>query len=370
MDRNRNMRSIKSLFVLFAIAIFTAVASAQAVELDFFSQYKWDKPAVLADAKEITTEKFPNSDTISVCDHTIDFYQPDGTYVTWIDMYDKILTERGKRSKQTLTFSFNETYSTWEIPQIEIIKPDGSSVTIDMAAQSKVMIDRSQMSMNIYDPAQKVMQIGVPGLEIGDIIHTTAAQKCHKARCKDNWSQMQIFESPAPVIDFVYEIFEPAELPLQRIELKDPVDNTVTYTTRQEAGRKVYRWEVKDVPQIFDEPAMPAYYTVTQRLLVSTAPDWKAVSKWYYNLCEPYLEPSDEMKQKVDELIAGCTTREEKIKKVFTFVSQDIRYLGIIPEGEDEAPGYQPHYVTQTFDNRHGVCRDKASLLVAMLRLA
>ena len=37
---------------------------------------------------------------------------------------------------------------------------------------------------------------------------------------------------------------------------------------------------------------------------------------------------------------------------------------------EDTSPGYAPHDVDITFDNRYGVCRDKAGLLVAMLRLA
>ena len=37
---------------------------------------------------------------------------------------------------------------------------------------------------------------------------------------------------------------------------------------------------------------------------------------------------------------------------------------------ETEAPGYEPHDVCITFDNRYGVCRDKAALLVTMLREA
>ena len=37
---------------------------------------------------------------------------------------------------------------------------------------------------------------------------------------------------------------------------------------------------------------------------------------------------------------------------------------------EDVSPGYAPHDVHITFDNRYGVCRDKAALLVAMLRIA
>ena len=37
---------------------------------------------------------------------------------------------------------------------------------------------------------------------------------------------------------------------------------------------------------------------------------------------------------------------------------------------EDVAPGYEPHDVSLTFKNRYGVCRDKAALLAALLRLA
>ena len=355
---------------LVLLAIITQTGWSQEIDLNTFDKYRWDQTKVLADAKTIDVKTYPDADTIMVCDHTIDYYQPDATYVSWMDMYEKVLTEKGKRSKQTLTLSFNETYSTWAIIALEIIKPDGTVSTIDAESQGKVMIDRSQMSMNIYDPAQKILQVGMPGVEIGDVIHTLIARKNHKPRAKGIWCSSHEFESDSPTRNFVYEIHEPKELPLKLIQIKDPIEDTVTFSSREENGRKVYRWDVKDVPQAFVEPAMPALYTVAQRLLVSTAPDWKAVSSWYYDLCEPYLEPSDEMKAKVEELTANCNTDMQKIEAIFKFVSQEIRYLGIIPEGEDEAPGYQPHYVTQTFDNRHGVCRDKAALLATMLRLA
>ncbi len=365
------MKTFKHLSALLVILTTLAgTAWSQTIELGIFDQYKWDQAKVMADADTVGLDTYPNADTIMICDHTIDYYQPDATYVSWMDMYEKILTEKGKRSKQTLTLPFNETYSTWEVLLIEIIKPDGTVTTIDADSNGKVMIDRSQMSMNIYDPAQKILQIGMPGVEIGDVVHTIIARNNYKPRAKGIWCTLQEFESDSPTRNFVYEIHEPSELPLQRVEIKDQIENTVTSSTREENGRKVYRWEVKNVPQIFEEPAMPASHTVAQRLLVSTAPDWKAVSSWYYKLCEPFLAPSDEMKAKVTELIANCTTDKEKTEAIFKFVSQEIRYLGIIPEGEDEAPGYQPHYVTKTFDNRHGVCRDKAALLASMLRLA
>jgi len=74
------------------------------------------------------------------------------------------------------------------------------------------------------------------------------------------------------------------------------------------------------------------------------------------------------MKQAVEELTAGATNDTEKIKALFYFVSNKIRYMGITPE--KDRPGFEPHDVSITFDKRYGVCRDKAALLVSMLRLA
>ncbi len=56
----------------------------------------------------------------------------------------------------------------------------------------------------------------------------------------------------------------------------------------------------------------------------------------------------------------------DKIKAIFYYVSKNIRYMGLTPE--KDRPGFEPHDVKLTFDKKYGVCRDKAALLVAMLR--
>ena len=117
---------------------------------------------------------------------------------------------------------------------------------------------------------------------------------------------------------------------------------------------------------MFPEPDMPPADTVTQRVLVSTAPDWQTISRWYWKLSEPHYATTPEMKAKVDELVKGAGDDTKKIQAVFDWVSHEVRYLGITAEAE--APGYEPHDVAATFSRRHGVCRDKAALLAAMLR--
>ncbi|MCF7847612.1 MAG: DUF3857 domain-containing protein [Kiritimatiellales bacterium] len=327
-----------------------------------------DQGALIAAAKSVTLEKYPNADDVLVDDVIEVRYQPDGTSETWDDMAIKILTEKGKRKNRTLSLSYDTAYGTSEFTKVQVIKPDGTINEVDIKAQSKVMVDPGQMSANIYNPNSKVLQLSVPGLEIGDTLRYIAHEVLTKTVVPDTWSGYQVFEAASPIERYTYKVIAPKSLPLQKTILKAEVPGTVTHEKKVMEDTIVYTWQAKDVPRMFAEPNMPASYTVLQRLLVSTIEDWKDISNWYWDLCKPRLEATTpEMEAKAKELVKDCKTTREKIDAMFSFVSQDIRYMGITTE--EEAPGYEPHDVKITFENRYGVCRDKAALLAAMLRL-
>lgn len=329
-----------------------------------------DSASVLTDAGNITTARYPDADTVLVDDLVHERYNPDGTSIAWDDEYTKILTEKGRRDSSTRSLWFHQPYGTATIVRAELFKPDGRCVAIDVAKQSRVMIDAGQMGANIYDPNSKVLQLSIAGLEIGDICHILVQRDNYKARVANTWGDYNVFEGDAPIRKLTYEVSAPDVRPLQHRLLRDPVTNTVSYTSStQPDARTLHRWVVCDVPQIFPEPDMPELQTVAQRLLLSTSPDWPTVSRWYWELCQPPLAATvPEMAVTVSNLVNGVTERDERIRRIFKFVSQNIRYMGITTE--NVAPGYEPHEVGITFKNRYGVCRDKAALLVAMLRLA
>ncbi len=328
-----------------------------------------DRAAALKSAADVSLKKFPDADTVLVDDFTRVTYQADGTDVAWDDAYTKILTEKGRQEQQAVTLNYNLFYDTATVVRVEVIKPDGKAQDVDIAAQSQTMVDRGQMQMNIYDPNDRVVQVGIPDVDIGDVVHAITVHRTKKTRMPDTWNDFQVFESMAPIKRYTYEVNAPTARPLSRIELKDAVPGTVSSAVSTNGDRIVYRWDVRDVPRIFEEPNMPEYYSCVQRLLVSTIPDWQTVSKWYWGISEKHYEATTpDLIAKVHELTDGVKDEREKIQRLFTFVSQQIRYMGITTE--KEAPGYEPHDVSITFGQKYGVCRDKAALLVAMLRVA
>lgn len=326
-------------------------------------------------AREILTSavgsnvKYQDADILLVEDQTRLQYEIDGTYCYITDMAFKILTEKGRQEKSSLVIGYNTTYGTTRFVRAEVTKPNGRVIAVNLAAQSRESINQGQMEANIYDPNQKTIQLTVPDLQIGDVLRYTIASEQTKTVVPNTWGDLFTFEDTFPILHAIYEIDAPSALPLARIELKDEIPGTVTRRTEKTGDRIRTIWEVNNVPRMFEEPKMPENYTVVQRLLASTIPDWETLSKWYWNLSLPRINNvNPDMKEKVRELTEGITDRQKKIEAIFRFVSQDIRYMGLTIE--DEAPGYEPHDVSLTFNNRYGVCRDKAALLVSMLRLA
>ncbi len=328
-----------------------------------------DAAALAKAAAEATVEKYPDADSVLLFDDQKAVYQPDGTAVETDDFYQKVLTEAGRRELREITLHFNSTYETMEVPLLEVIKPDGSTVRIDVAANSRVAVEPGQMGSNIYDPANKILSIALPELEIGDIVHIVTRETLKKARIPGVWSGFFLLQSDVPILNYTVTVDAPAARPLGAIALKDPVGQTVTSSEKREGERIIYAWTARNVPSVTPEPDMPPLHLSAQRLLISSARDWPEISRWYYRLSRPRLDTvTPEIKAKTEELIRNAATPEEKVQALFQFVSQQIRYMGVT--AETEAPGYEPHDVSMTFNQRYGVCRDKAALLVAMLELA
>ena len=315
-----------------------------------------------------TLEKYPNADSIILADTTIVKYNEDGTYTEENEYFVKANTQVGVQYVRTQTFWYDSSYSTFSVDVVELIKPTGV-IALNADKVTSENIDSSQMDSNIYDPNNKLVQVLIPDFEVGDIAHIKMTRTTSKARVPNFFGDIFGLESSYPILKYRYLISGPETLPLKSIVTRNTI-KAVDFNEEREGGRINYCWEISNVPQAFPEPDMPAMYSCVGRCIVSTAKNWEEISKWYWELCEEPLNAiTPAMEEEVKTLVAGTEEKSpERLLKVFTYVSQKIRYMGVTTE--TVAPGYEPHPVSMTFENKHGVCRDKAALLVTMLRLA
>ena len=327
-------------------------------------------PLVLV-ADDITFRRFPDADSVTVDEIEKVKYNPDGTYEQTDECWTKILTEKGRREESSLSLGYSKRYGEAGIAYVGAIAADGTEREIDVSATTKEQTDNSSMSANIYDPLDRVITCTIPGLKIGETLHVKTWRKTTKPRCQDKWSDIAVMEWTHPIVKSTYEVTAPASRPLRKIAIRHPLGNIITNVTKLADGSLVHTFTATNSAQAFAEPDMPPMYTQVQNIRVSTSESWPEISKWYWDLCAPHLAKTNAaMVAMVGKLAGeeGAGNREQVMRRIFKFVSQEVRYMGLTME--DTSPGYAPHDVDITFDNRYGVCRDKAGLLVAMLRLA
>ena len=196
----RRFRLIFPLLLLFA-----AVFSAPGAGVD---------PELLERAAAVTAERYPDADSVLLDDIQNVVYQEDGRAVETDDFYQKILTDAGRRSCRELTFYYNVSYEKFTPPTVEVIRPDGTVLPVDVAANGREAVEPSQMGANIYDPANKIFTVTVSELEIGDILHVVSRDEIVKPRVPDSWSSIFVLQSDVPILRYEVRINAPEDLPL------------------------------------------------------------------------------------------------------------------------------------------------------------
>lgn len=135
-----------------------------------------------------------------------------------------------------------------------------------------------------------------------------------------------------------------------------------------------WEWSLHDISAVKLEPEMPPSAALEGRLIVGFFPrdpavrqktieSWNDFGRWYSKLTDGRRNPSVELKQRVQELTRNISSPLAKIRALAAFVQRDIRYVAI----EIGIGGYQPHPAADIFANRYGDCKDKATVLSAML---
>jgi hypothetical protein len=173
------------------------------------------------------------------------------------------------------------------------------------------------------------------------------------------------------------------ELPRMNQSFTLVLPENYTYTTTWAHHAKVdgadlenhrYRWEMDNEPAIdLDQvPMSPGEGSLSARLTVHYAGPglaepqdgtWQGVGEWYAGLERDRLGSAPDIAAKAAELTAGKTDFYDKAEAIGDFVQQKIRYFVI----EMGVGGYQPHAAEDIFRGRYGDCKDKATLLSAML---
>ena len=183
------------------------------------------------------------------------------------------------------------------------------------------------------------------------------------------------FQDSIPTLHSVFELVLPPDWHYSvaaRNAVADRKDDIGVVTSQPAPGH--YRWQIDRVPgvDLEDVPMTPEFQAMTGRLVVRYSRDpqpggdarWTAIGNWYTTLASPSAQVTPGLSAKAKELVAGQSDFTAQIQSIATYMQRNIRYVGI----EIGIGGLQPHSADDVFRNRYGDCKDKATLLRAMLQ--
>jgi transglutaminase-like putative cysteine protease len=345
----RTLRLSSRIAAALALAVASLVAAGEAA---------WSStPAWVRSAADVALPKYPaDTKAVLLLHEQATTVGTNGDVITRYRWAYRILRPEG-RSFGTVSVEYDSETSlnylrAWCIP------PDGK----DYEAKEKDALESSLSLDSLYaDVRRKVLTI--PGSEPGSVVAYEYEQKRRPRVPQDVWW----FQDEVPVRQARYQLVLPASWEYHSFWLNSSPRKP------EQTGNNAWTWEVSDVPPVEEESAMPAWEALAGRMGVTyyspgatpgeSHASWKDIGAWYSQLASAQRQDTAASRQTVAELTAGQKEAWEKVEALARFVQSNIRYVAI----EIGPGGYQPHAAQVTFTNRYGDCKDKATLLAAML---
>jgi len=131
-------------------------------------------------------------------------------------------------------------------------------------------------------------------------------------------------------------------------------------------GERRREWERRDVPALAAEPRAPALTELAPYVHVSGFASWQELGRWYAGLIRPQLVLDDDLRAALAGALRGARDERAKIHAIHELVLRHTHYVAL----EFGVYSYKPYPVAQTYARRFGDCKDKASLMIALLREA
>lgn len=316
---------------------------------------------------------YPNDNLLVLFDSTRVDVKPSGLSYVLTHSLTKILNTKGAMDMSVVKFGYDPQSAFVDIEKVTVYRKNGTVKDLDV----KKVMDYPAPARAIYWGArEKMLEIG--RLEPGDAVEVVEFKKGftyallgegdddkYIPPMKGHFYDIVEFWSSYPVKVKYYSVTVPKDKLLQYEVYNGDVQSSVLLRD----DKVIYTFSKKDIAPFKSESRMVAVSDVAPKLLVSTSPDWFAKSKWFYQVNEDYgsFNPTPEVKKKTDEILAGAKDEMDSISRLTHWCADEVRYSGIsMGCGE----GYTLHKGSMTYADRCGVCKDKAGMLITMLRAA
>lgn len=303
-------------------------------------------------------------------------YAKDAAAVILYDEYVETIDANGRATER-------------EREAIRILKPQGRHNTCEVGYDVDEKINYFRVWTIAADEKQYMAQ-DTDFAEVGDtsipiMLSTYKARVAHPPAvdvgatifCEsEELLQPYMHEKVWHIQNGIPVVFQALELDLPAGHAHSEAWHSFKSVQAVQASPNHWRWELRDMPalNLRDIPSHPEWGALAARMSVqwgdAAVPgvdnEWKAIGQWVTALEADRPVPSPEITSFTQSLIAGVPDFYTRLSRITDSIQKNIRYF-VVSRG---ISGFQANHASDIFRNRYGDCKDKTTLLIAMLRVA
>ncbi|MBN1609392.1 MAG: DUF3857 domain-containing protein [Polyangiaceae bacterium] len=219
--------------------------------------------------------------------------------------------------------------------------------------------DRPELSM--YTSARN-FYIQLPRLEPGDVVELRYRidDVALRNEFADYFGEMVYLQSSEPVANAEYVLITPRSRELSVDVRGLELERSVVEQDKE----RIYRFFARKLAPVSPEPSMPPWPEVLGYIHVSTYKTWDALGQWYWGFIKDQFVLDEETRRLARRIGRDAKTDREKVEAIYRWVTENTRYVAL----EFGVYGYKPRRSVQTVARGWGDCKDKATVIVSLLK--
>ena len=301
----------------------------------------------------------PGGDVEVLLDDTSYRFDAQGKRVSEYRMVYRVLSEAAVENWATLSSYYQPWYQQKPTFRARVITPDGKAHALD----EKTLTDQLANSddPNMYSDRHE-LSAPLPAVRVGSVVETQIVIPEHKVFFASGALERHV------VYTNVYAALTRVTVSApESLKLSHAVSGTSTKATvKREHGTQTITLLERDQLPLRKWPDLPdpdrAYLPT---LDFSTAKSWTDVATAYAQAVDAQLAGFD-AKGLAKDILAGETDRTKKLEKLLAYLHREVRYTGLELGDRSILPAAPGDVLT----HHYGDCKDKATLLVGLLRAA
>lgn len=341
-------RTMKPGLMFLLLAALLPSASGQQVVSSASSTLTNHPPAMDTSGESVIVERLD----------TVYRYNADGTGVKTDTDVVRIQSAAAVNTFSVLSIPYASGTQRIELAYLRVRKPDGTVVETPRSDAQDQPAPVSEQAPFYSD--MHLFQLPVRGLNVGDRVEYQVRTVQVRAEAKDEFWGQESFGRGVMVLE-------------RSLELRVPVKMYVRVSSpgtppriRVEGAERVYRWQGAQLKPASKQDANGSSEETADSLppiAWTTFHSWAEVGEWYRALALDRARVTPAVKTRADELTAGAPSERAKMEALYDFVSSRVRYVGV----SFGIGRYQPHAAATVLANQYGDCKDKHTLLAALL---